>query len=412
MLEELSYKSNILNKNYAIDLNLIKSFKDYLQDSYNLCPVDTGPFAHIYAEREKIATFQGRQLVKIKDNGNEIVLEDGEGYVTQKHRVEGGNPKEDDLYNDIRYNGYNLTYLPPVVVKMPDGYTHLGTGNGRIGSLKKLDVKDIICDVYDLSQLSENKAKYRFRKLGQVTNRNKEIHTPFSMEDLASTLHEGYCLGEIEGDLTKNYDTLQENLRKELNEIVGDSPMKPSHLENIITSTLDKIKENSTNSTETIQPKNWSVEANRINWLTTQGYKDTKFEKYITMSAELGAKLFIDSAKKYIEERKKLKKDGHKLVINIIIHSGMLENDKIDKQVNSRNKLYKNLVKRFEESKEVAKVYYESDSKIELSDKKIKLLGGMPCFRHNKEGNNLITVEQIKKLKTNDKKKTNAVLPI
>ncbi len=130
------------------------------------------------------------------------------------------------------------------------------------------------------------------------------------------------------------------------------------------------------------------------------------------MSAGLGAKLFIDSGKKYIEERKKLNKDGHKLVINIIIHSGMLENDKIDRQVNNRNKLYKNLVKRFEESKKVAKVYYESDSKIELSDKKIKLIGGMPCFRHNKEGNNLITVEQIKKLKTNDKKKTNAVLPI
>jgi hypothetical protein len=229
------------------------------------------------------------------------------------------------------------------------------------------------------------------------------------MQDLTNTLYEGYSLGEIEGDLTKNYDVLQENLRKELVECVGDSPMKPSHFEKIITSTLDKIKKD---SSDTIQPKNWSVEANRINWLKAQGYKDTKFEKYITMSAGLGAKLFIDSAKKYIEERKKLKKDGHKLVINIIIHSGMLENDKIDKQVNSRNKLYKNLVKRFEESKEVAKVYYKSDSKIELSDKKIKLLGGMPCFRHNKEGNNLITVEKIKKLKSNDKKKTNAVLPI
>lgn len=409
MLEELTYKSNISNKNYAIDFNLIKSFKDYLQDSYDLCPIDTGPFAHIYVEREKIATFEGRKLVKIKGNGNEIVLEDGEGYVTQKHRVEGGNPKEDDLYNDIRNNGYSLTYLPPVVVRMPDGYTHLGTGNGRIGSLKRLDVKDVICDVYDLSQLDENKAKYRFRKLGQVTNRPKEIHTPYTMEDLASTLYDGYSLGQIKGDLTKNYDTLQENLRKELVDCVGDSPMKPSHFEKIITITLDKIKQN---STDTIQPKNWSVESNRINWLKTQGYKDTKFKKYITMSAGLGAKLFIDSGKKYIEERKKLNKDGHKLVINIIIHSGMLENDKIDRQVNNRNKLYKNLVKRFEESKKVAKVYYESDSKIELSDKKIKLIGGMPCFRHNKEGNNLITVEQIKKLKINDKKKTNAVLPI
>tara|TARA_Y100000114_G_scaffold21526_1_gene17332 strand:- start:853 stop:2082 length:1230 start_codon:yes stop_codon:yes gene_type:complete len=409
MLEELTYKSNISNKNYAVDLNLIKSFKDYLQDSYELCPIDSGPYAHVYDERKKIANFERRELVKIKGNGNEIVLKDGEGYITQKHRVEGGNPKEDDLYNDIRNNGYSLTYLPPVVVRMPDGYKHLGTGNGRIGSLKRLDVKDIICDVYDLSQLDENKAKYRFRKLGQVTNRPKEINTPFSMQDLASTLHEGYCLGEIEGDLTKNYDTLQENLRKELVECVGDSPMKPSHFEKIITITLDKIKQN---STDTIQPKNWSVESNRINWLKTQGYKDTKFKKYITMSAGLGAKLFIDSGKKYIEERKKLNKDGHKLVINIIIHSGMLENDKIDRQVNNRNKLYKNLVKRFEESKKVAKVYYESDSKIELSDKKIKLIGGMPCFRHNKEGNNLITVEQIKKLKTNDKKKTNAVLPI
>ena len=409
MLEELTYKSNILNKSYAVDLNLIKTFKDYLQDSYDLCPIDTGPFAHVYDERQKIATFESRQLIKIKGNGNEIVLEDGEGYITQKHRAEGGNPKEDELYNDIRLNGYKLTYLPPVVVKMPDGYTHLGTGNGRIGSLKRLGVKDVICDVYDLSQLSENKAKYRFRKLGQVTNRNKEIHTPFSMQDLANTLYYGYRLGEIEGDLTKNYDTLQENLRKELVECVGDSPMKPSHFEKIITSTLDKIKKD---SSDTIQPKNWSVEANRINWLKAQGYIDTKFEKYITMSASLGAKLFIDSAKKYIEERKKLNKDGHKLVINIIIHSGMLENDKIDKQEKSRNKLYKNLVKRIEESKEVAKLYYESDSKIELSDKKIKLLGGMPCFRHNKEGNNLITVEQIKKLKTNDKKKTKAVLPI
>lgn len=409
MLEELTYKSNILNKSYALDLNLIKTFKNYLQDSYDLCPIDTGPFAHVYDERQKIATFESRQLIKIKGNGNEIVLEDGEGYITQKHRAEGGNPKEDELYNDIRLNGYKLTYLPPVVVKMPDGYTHLGTGNGRIGALKRLGVKDVICDVYDLSQLNENKAKYRFRKLGQVTNRNKEIHTPFSMQDLANTLYYGYRLGEIEGDLTKNYDTLQENLRKELVECVGDSPMKPSHFEKIITITLDKIKEN---SIDTIQPKNWSVEANRINWLKAQGYKDTKFEKYITMSASLGAKLFIDSAKKYIEERKKLNKDGHKLVINIIIHSGMLENDKIDKQEKSRNKLYKNLVKRIEESKEVAKLYYESDSKIKLSDKKIKFLGGMPCFRHNNEGNNLITVEQIKKLKTNDKKKTKAVLPI
>ena len=73
MLEELTYKSNISNKNYAVDLNLIKSFKDYLQDSYELCPIDSGPYAHVYEERKKIANFERRELVKIKGNGTVIV---------------------------------------------------------------------------------------------------------------------------------------------------------------------------------------------------------------------------------------------------------------------------------------------------------------------------------------------------
>jgi len=412
-LKELTSDINghTINEDIAVNLEIHKSFKPFLKKSLELCPIEKGPYAHIYKEREKLGKFEGRKVLKLNGNGDDIVTEDGEGYITQKHRIVGDNPEADKLKETISIQGFKLTLLPPVFAIMPDGNCHIGTGNGRIYAVSENDVKDIICDVYDFSEMKEVDAQESFLLLGQITNRSVDVNSPFTAEDLANTLYNLYQLGKIDGDLNKSYDTLQENIKKRLDFIIGDSYFKPSEYQKSTNIFLDRL--NSKNgSNKTIIPRNWSKEGNRERWLKAQGYKNTKFVKYVTVSASIVTKAQSDIGEKYKNYAKKLtKKDRHKLQLRVIINCGLLENDTIEKQVLKRNQDYYKFYKKWYESIENNLYYYKSmnnNSGIETTEEKIKFIGGMPYFRHNNEGNKLITVEQIKKLnRKNVKKKKN-----
>ena len=403
-----------IDKDIAVDLSVHKSFKPFIKKSLELCPFDHGPYAHEYKRRLKLGgKFLGRKVLKIKDNGDDIVTEDKDGYTTQKHRIVGDNPEAELLREKISKQGFKLNLLPPVFVEMPDGYLHVATGNGRIYAVKKNDVNDIICDLYDFSQMKEVDAKEAFILLGQMTNPQEDKGCPSTAEDYANSLYELYQIGKMNGDLDTNegYNVLQDSADEKLKFMVGNYYFKPSEYERAKNIFIDRLK-SKRKSKNNIIPRNWSKEANRLRWMKTQSYVDTKYTKYVNVSASIVTKALSDIGEKYKQYVKKLPIDErHKLQICVIINSGVLENNTIEKQVVKRNQDYYNFQKKWFGSIDNNLYYYKSknnNSDIISTEEKIKLLGGMPYFRHNNEGDGLITVEQIKKLKrTNVREKKN-----
>jgi len=240
----------VVSKNHLPNLELTN---EHLESSKVYIDPDRYPDRYLPKDLEKGIKFLQRELINL----NQMVMPTDHNQHTNTGQIArtstAANAEQTEF--SIVKNGLALNALPPAVLVLPNGDYRWLDGITRGGIFKKLKMKNMIADVYEVdpqySKKDQEQAQHRF---SIRMNANERPASPFTKDDLVRHVCHSFNQGWIKNDY--------ESIKKEI-ELINKNQFKEHAVNHMIMDARNKTikQETGTPITETFD------EASAKSWL-------------------------------------------------------------------------------------------------------------------------------------------------
>ena len=308
----------------------------------------------------------------------------------QVARVFSGNPKEQDIRNNILNNKWKLKCLPIQGQLLPDGTIRIINGRTRLKFLKEQGVKNVIISLFEF----DNTSDYLAETIRQ--NMDNDPAGNAKMQDVIATGQTVVQSGLI---VREGNDNFKQDVYDWVNRACVDGIFTPQTIDQIATTIYNHYDKRNFIA-------QWDI-AEVTKWMNNHGYKkvykgnttifeNTKDEKddylYYVVSYTASMKNIVNAAVILNKEENENKK------LRIIVHTGILPasittksdlvtkfNDHVEKH-NDKFNNYMNIMR---------EVFYVSEplmaSSVKLS-KRVSCYGALPTITGKHDMDNFVLV--------------------